>query len=100
MVVAPWQAWQRDARPGAGATLRLQKPKFLLGEALRIGVGERSTNHQASPACHTLSWTFFRHNRTARHFGLALACFALASTVMAQEPTPSNHEPVIKVQVQ
>jgi VWFA-related protein len=39
-----------------------------------------------------------RHNRTARHFGLALACFLLAGITVAQEP--SDQAPAIKVQVQ
>jgi len=86
--------------PGPRATLRLENPKFLFGKAIRVGVEDRSNSPQSIPVRRALFWKFSWHNRTARNFALALACFALARIVMAQEPTPSNHEPTIKVQVQ
>jgi hypothetical protein len=86
--------------PGPRATLRLENPKFLFGKAIRVGVEDRSNSPQSIPVRCDLFWKFSWHNRTARNFALALACFALARIVMAQEPTPSNHEPTIKVQVQ
>jgi VWFA-related protein len=45
-------------------------------------------------------WTFSLLIQTTRHFGIALACFALAGIAVGQEPTPSTQAPAIKVQVQ
>jgi len=43
-------------------------------------------------------WTRSPHSRLARQWGLALACFAFNGITIAQEP--SDHAPVVKVQVQ
>jgi len=40
-----------------------------------------------------------RHRRRLPHFHLILASFTLTGIIAAQEPAPSNHQPVIKVQV-
>jgi len=67
---------------------------------VRIGLGDRSTNDLSIQTRLSFSWTFSRYNRQARNFGLALASFAIAGAMIAQETAPGNHEPVIKVQVQ
>jgi len=43
------QVWTQDANPGYVATLRLEKPRYLLGETLRFWVGMRSTNGRPIP---------------------------------------------------
>ena len=57
-------------------------------------------NNPPVAAHHDLNRTFSLLIRTARHFGLALACLALAGITVAQEPTPSTQAPAIKVEVQ
>ncbi|MGO8790213.1 MAG: hypothetical protein ACLQVL_22915 [Terriglobia bacterium] len=45
----PWQGWAQEADPGFAATLRLEKPIYLLGEQVRFWVGMRSTNRSPIP---------------------------------------------------
>jgi len=49
LLFTPWQVWTQDADPGYVVTLRLEKPKYLLGETVRFWVGVRSTNGRPLP---------------------------------------------------
>lgn len=49
LLIMPWQAWTQEAEPGFEATLRLEKPMYLLGEEVRFWVGMRSTNRSPIP---------------------------------------------------
>jgi hypothetical protein len=49
LLFTPWQVWTQDANPGYVVTLRLEKPRYLLGEAVRFWTGVRSTNGRPIP---------------------------------------------------
>ena len=80
-----------------GGGIPSRKPRRLLpprSSAYRLVTLWRVWRRGAEPGFVT------RHNRPAWHIGLALASLAAAGTMLAQEPTPGNHEPTIKVQVE